>query len=137
MIFTISLTQNKDFLRLYKQGKYINSKECVVYYLPNKLPFNRIGITTSKKVGNAVLRNRARRVIKAEYRKNELSFPVGFDIVIVARSEACDVKSDIVGKFFKEKVSKIISKSDISVKNQKKDLKWEKFLFCWWGFIRK
>ena len=33
MIFTVSLTQNKDFLRLYKQGRFVNSTECVVYFL--------------------------------------------------------------------------------------------------------
>ena len=112
MIFTISLTNNKDFLRLYKKGKYVNSKECVVYYIPNKLPFNRLGITTSKKIGNAVNRNRARRVIRAAYQQSEMTFPVGYDIVIIARDAACVVKSDVIRDFFTTKVVKFINKSE-------------------------
>lgn len=121
MIFTISLTNNKDFLKLYKKGKYINSKECVVYYLPNKLPFNRLGITTSKKVGNAVSRNRARRVIKAAYQQTELTFPIGFDIVIVAREGASVVKSDVIREFFVNKVTVTINKSEKTGQKSKKE----------------
>ena len=64
MLFTISLTNNKDFVRLYKNGRYVNSKECVVYYASNKLPFNRLGLTTSKKIGNAVARNKTKRQVR-------------------------------------------------------------------------
>lgn len=112
MLFTISLTNNKDFVRLYKRGRYVNSKECVVYYAPNKLPFNRLGITTSKKIGNAVLRNRARRVIRAAYQQSEISFPVGYDIVVVARNDAGSVKSDIINQFFISRVVQSINKSE-------------------------
>lgn len=128
MIFTISLTNNKDFLKLYKKGKYINSKECVVYYLPNKLPFNRLGITTSKKVGNAVSRNRARRVIRAAYQQTELAFPIGFDIVIVAREGASVVKSDVIREFFVNKVTVTINKSEKTGQKSKKEWLWKKYL---------
>lgn len=120
MIFTISLTQNKDFLRLYKRGKYVNSKECVVYYIPNKFSFNRLGITTSKKIGNAVCRNRAKRVIIAAYQCIEMNFPVGFDIVIVARKEACEVKSYIIRDFFMSKVIKKMNNDVSFLKKSKK-----------------
>jgi len=104
MLFTISMTKNKEFLTLYKKGKSIGSKACVFYFLPNRLPFNRLGITTSKKVGNAVARNRAKRIIKAAYQQNEIQFPVGFDFVIVARESATQVKSDEIVDFFNKRV---------------------------------
>lgn len=110
MLFTISLTNNKDFLRLYKKGAYVNCKECVVYFMYNKLPFNRLGITTGKKVGNAVKRNRARRVIRAAYAQSELNFPVGYDIVIVAREAVCDISSDKLRGFFIKSVVPMINK---------------------------
>ena len=123
MIFTVSLTQNKDFLRLYKRGIFVNSPECVVYFLPNRLPFNRLGITTGKKIGNAVLRNRARRVIRAAYTNSESSFPIGYDIVVVARAQASKVKSDIIQDFFEKRVVKKINKShDFSQKSKKEHL---------------
>lgn len=110
MLFTISLTQNKDFLRLYRKGKSVGNKACVVYFMANKLPFNRLGITTSKKVGNAVARNRARRIIRTAYQQNEIDFPIGYDIVIVAKDYATEVKSDYISAFFNKKVISEINK---------------------------
>ena len=94
MLYTEILNDNKDFLRLYKKGRYIASKYSVIYVKPNKLPFNRLGITAGKKVGNAVCRNRAKRLIRLAYRRAEIALPMGIDIVIVARSRLCEIKSD-------------------------------------------
>jgi len=93
MLYTEILNDNKDFLTLYKKGKYSASKYSVIYVKPNGKPFNRLGITAGKKVGNAVSRNRAKRLIRLAYRMSELNMPVGMDIVIVARSFICSVKS--------------------------------------------
>ena len=88
------MNDNKDFLTLYKKGRYAASKYSVIYVRPNGRPFNRLGITAGKKVGNAVCRNRAKRLIRLAYRQSELMLPIGIDIVIVARSQICSVKSD-------------------------------------------
>ncbi|MBR6394790.1 MAG: ribonuclease P protein component [Ruminococcus sp.] len=93
MLYTEILNDNKDFLTLYKKGKYSASKYSVIYVKPNGKPFNRLGITAGKKVGNAVSRNRAKRLIRLAYRMSEVNMPVGMDIVIVARSFICSVKS--------------------------------------------
>lgn len=104
MLFTETINKNKNFLFIYKKGISIVGRAVVVYYRRNGLPLNRIGITTSKKIGNAVKRNRARRVIRAAYRDTEEKFPIGFDIVIVARGVATSIKSYNISKFFKDKV---------------------------------
>lgn len=93
MLYTEILNDNKDFLALYKKGRYAASKYSVIYVRPNGRPFNRLGITAGKKVGNAVCRNRAKRLIRLAYRQAELKLPLGIDIVIVARSCICTVKS--------------------------------------------
>ena len=93
MLYTEILNDNKDFLALYKKGRYAASKYSVIYVRPNGKPFNRLGITAGKKVGNAVCRNRAKRLIRLAYRMSEVNMPVGMDIVIVARSFICSVKS--------------------------------------------
>ena len=93
MLYTEILNDNKDFLALYKKGRYAASKYSVIYVRPNGKPFNRLGITAGKKVGNAVCRNRAKRLIRLAYRNAEVSLPVGMDIVIVARSAICSIKS--------------------------------------------
>lgn len=93
MLYTEILNDNKDFLTLYKKGKFTACKYSVIYVRPNGRPFNRLGITASKKIGNAVHRNRAKRLIRLAYRNAEIKIPVGVDIVIVARSPLCEVKS--------------------------------------------
>ena len=93
MLYTKIMNDNKDFLTLYKKGKYSASKYSVIYVRPNGRPYNRLGITAGKKVGNAVCRNRAKRLIRLAYREAEIKLPVGMDIVIVARSLICTVKS--------------------------------------------
>ena len=104
MLFTVSLTDNRSFLRLYKKGTAVFSRDCTLYFMQNRLPFNRLGITTGKKIGNAVVRNRVKRIIKAAYQQNETRFPVGFDIVIVAKPSAKEVKSTEISKFLGSKV---------------------------------
>lgn len=93
MLYTEILNDNRDFLALYKKGRYSACKYSVIYVRPNGRPFNRLGITAGKKVGNAVCRNRAKRLIRLAYRQNEINMPVGMDIVIVARSQICEIKS--------------------------------------------
>lgn len=94
MLYTVILKENKDFLNLYKRGRYIPSKYSVIYVKPNGRPYNRFGITAGKKIGNAVCRNRAKRLIRLAYQKSEIKLPVGIDIVIVARSGILGIKSD-------------------------------------------
>ncbi|MFA5658680.1 MAG: ribonuclease P protein component [Oscillospiraceae bacterium] len=112
MVFTVSLTDNKDFLRLYKKGTAVFSRHFTLYFLQNRLPFNRLGITTGKKTGNAVRRNRIRRIIKAAYSENELKFPVGFDIAIVAKASAGELKTAEVSKSVIFKAVKIMESLD-------------------------
>ena len=93
MLYTEILNNNKDFVALYKKGRFTASKYSVIYVKPNNKPFNRLGITASKKIGNAVCRNRAKRLIRLAYRNAEIRLPVGIDVVIVARTPICIIKS--------------------------------------------
>ena len=84
----VSLNLNKDFLRLYHRGKSCAGSALVVYAMKNRTGLCRAGITTSKKIGNAVERNKSRRLIRAAfqnvYREYEDCLQ-GYDIVFVAR----------------------------------------------------
>lgn len=99
MLYTEIINKNKDFLYLYRKGRTIVCKYAVIYVKENKRPYNRLGITAGKKVGNAVCRNRAKRVIRQAYRENEAKLPLGIDMVIVARAAICDIKSDVLSKW--------------------------------------
>lgn len=85
MKYSCSLKLNHIFRRLYSTPGQANSY-LVLYARPNKSGQNRVGITVSKKLGKAVVRNRVRRRLREVYRLNELRFAPGWDIVVVARS---------------------------------------------------
>ena len=62
----------------------------VLYARKNRLGINRVGVTVSKKLGKAVVRNRVRRRLREVYRLHESRFLPGWDIVVVARGRAVD-----------------------------------------------
>ena len=84
MKFSSALKLNHIFRRLYATQRYANGM-LVLYARPNRTGKNRVGITTGKKLGHAVVRNRARRRLREVYRLNEHLFKSGYDIVVVAR----------------------------------------------------
>ena len=93
-----TLKENKDFRRLYYRGKSEASPVLVTYAMKNRRGGCFYGITTSKKIGGAVERNRARRVIRAAYRSLEPKIKGSWDFVFVARTRTTFVKSQAVEK---------------------------------------
>lgn len=89
----VPICRNNDFRRIYAKGKSYVSPLVVVYALKNRTKNVRVGITTSKKVGNAVQRNRSRRVIREAFRALAPRVRPGFDLVLVARGKTPYVKS--------------------------------------------
>ena len=92
MKFTESLRSNRDFKNVYNGKKSYANKYLVMYVLENGFDQNRLGISVSKKVGNSVVRHHVTRLIRESYRLHEDMFHIGFDIVVVARVSAKDVK---------------------------------------------
>ena len=87
MKFSSSLKLNHIFQRLYHTSGQANGY-LVLYARKNRLDHNRVGITVSKKLGKAHIRNRVRRRFREVYRLNEERFQPGWDIVVVARTTA-------------------------------------------------
>ena len=85
MKFSSALKLNHIFRRLYATSGQANSY-LVLYARRNRTATNRVGVTVSKKLGHAVVRNRVRRRLREIYRLNEDKFLPGWDIVVVARS---------------------------------------------------
>lgn len=91
---SLKLNMNKDFRRLYGRGHCQTSSMLVTYVMRNRRNMVRYGITVSKKIGCAVERNRARRVIEAAMQECIKQIQCdGVDIVFVARSRTAVVKS--------------------------------------------
>lgn len=87
------ISKNCEFSRVYSRGKSYVHSQLVLYVLKNRRKCTRIGLTASKKVGNAVKRNRARRVMRAAIQQH-LPFDVGgYDLIFVARGRTPYCKS--------------------------------------------
>lgn len=87
MKFSSSLKLNHIFRRLYRTSGNADSF-LVLYARRNRSSQNRLGITVSKKLGHAVVRNRTRRRLREVYRLHEEQFSPGWDLVVVARARA-------------------------------------------------
>jgi ribonuclease P protein component len=90
------IKQGRDFQRAKSEGKRAVSGCLILNWLPlaPNTPI-RLGVITSKKVGNAVARARARRLLREAFRLNQLRLTQPLDLVLVARLS-------IVGKSFAE-----------------------------------
>ena len=89
MKFSSSLKLNHIFQRLYRTSGQANGY-LVLYARRNRTSTNRVGITVSKKLGKAHIRNRIRRRLREVYRLHEDQFLPGWDIVLVGRGKALD-----------------------------------------------
>ena len=99
MRFSSSLKLNHIFQRLY-HSKGVADGYLVLYARRNRTEGNRVGITVSKKLGKAHIRNRTRRRLREVYRLNEEKFQSGWDIVVVARTNAVDAPFDKLTKSY-------------------------------------
>ena len=100
-----ALCRNNDFRRAYARGKSYVSPVVVAYVVKNRCKTLRVGITTSKKIGNAVQRNRSRRVIREAVRALAPRVRPGFDLVLVARGKTPFVKSTEVRRHLERQLA--------------------------------
>lgn len=92
------LRRKSDFTGIYSKGKSVGDRYVVVFYRKNNLPYTRKAFLASKKVGNSVRRNRARRLMKESYRLTNMKVPEGYDLIFIARNTIVDAKCAEVRK---------------------------------------
>ncbi len=109
------LRKPREFHYVYKNGRKWIGNYLLLIFIENNLPYSRIGIVVSKKVGKAVLRNKIKRRLREIIRLNIDKIPSGYDIAVISKRNAkiasfWDLKEDLIEGFRSiEKDEKIAS----------------------------
>lgn len=95
------LRKRKEFLGVYERGNKVQSEYFVLYILENERLYHRLGITVSRKIGSAVVRNRIKRLLREIFRVNKQAISPYCDLVVnakrgVARVHNQQIQEDIV-----------------------------------------
>jgi len=77
-----------EYQQIYDRGVRTHGRYLTMFTLSNNLPVGRLGIAASRKLGGAIDRNRAKRLIREVFRRNKLA--PGFDIVVIPKRELLD-----------------------------------------------
>lgn len=85
------LRKNAEFKKVYIGGKNFWNRNLILYIKKNKLEESRFGITITKKIGNAVVRNKIRRRVKEIYRLNLHRIKDGYDLILLPKKNVVDI----------------------------------------------
>lgn len=103
-----SIKNDREFKFLFKKGETCVNYAFVCYFRENKRRKNRCGIVTGKKIGNAVIRNRSRRIIREAFRIFDhdlrLITDKRYDFIFVARTQTASQKSQKLFRLMKTKL---------------------------------
>jgi ribonuclease P protein component len=83
-----------EFQKVYEQGERVRARLMTVMVLPTERPISRLGIAATRKLGGAVVRNRAKRLVREVFRRARV--PTGLDIVVIPRPEMLDAEYRVV-----------------------------------------
>jgi ribonuclease P protein component len=79
------LRRTQDFARVYDRRRSVSDGWLIVYGCENGLPYLRLGLSVSRKVGQATHRNRLRRLYREAFRLTRHEMPAGLDLVLIPR----------------------------------------------------
>ena len=116
----LTLRNQNDFSRVYNHGKSRGGKFAVVLYRKNGLKYSRTAFVASKKVGNSVNRNRARRLMRAAVRALASGIASGYDIIFVARAPILECKERDVERQIRKSLESEGLLEGINKRNEKK-----------------
>lgn len=103
----LKLKTKTEFLKVYNQGEKYFGYFQLIYFKKNNLKKNRLGVVASKKTGNAVCRNKLKRLFRENFNKQENNLKQGYDIVFIAKKNA--------GEQFKTLKLSMVEKDSIKI----------------------
>ncbi len=88
------ILKRSEFIALSKSGRRVQSAEFIAYYLPAQYNQSRLGVTVTKRVGQAVERNRIKRLVREFFRLNRHCLSGKWDINIIAKRQSAGLSSE-------------------------------------------
>ena len=98
-----------QFQQIYQKGARVHSRFSTLFVLANQLSFGRLGIAATKKLGGAVVRNRAKRLIREVFRRNKVA--PGFDVVVIPKRELLDASLTVLEADYRTTLERTIRRS--------------------------
>ena len=92
------IRRRPEFQRAYEKGRRLHGRFMTVFLLRADRPHSRLGVSATRKLGGAVIRNRAKRRFREAFRRGQ--FPTGVDIVVIPRPAALEAPfRDVAAEF--------------------------------------
>ncbi len=106
------IKKNDEFQRMYNENdKKLFSHYSVIYIKKNNLEFSRFGVVVSKKNGNAVVRNRIKRLFREMLRQNLSHIKKGYDVIIISKRHTGETIQEIKYEHIEKDLKKTFSKA--------------------------
>ena len=105
----LRIKRSLEFENIIKSGKKKSNDYFVIYYKERKLLFSRFGVSLSKKFGNAVTRNRYKRILREIIRNNQKKFENNYDYIIIMKKNCENFKYKVI----EEKLLTLLWQEDI------------------------
>jgi ribonuclease P protein component len=101
------ILKRSEFLGLSNSGRLVRGEFFIAVVAPRRSPRSRLGVTVSRKVGEAVQRNRIKRLAREFFRMNRQQFKDSWDINLIARKGAAEQPNGIIFLALKDLFSKL------------------------------
>ena len=108
------LTDSPEFERVYRQGAAYKGRLFSVHAFPNEFGTPRLGLSVSRRVGNAVTRNAVRRRLREVLHASLDELPGSWDLVVSARPEAAEAALDELHQEFVRSLRKLVESGKLS-----------------------
>ena len=103
------IRRRAEYQLIYDRGVKTHGRYLTLFTLSNSLPVGRLGIAATRKLGGAVERNRAKRLIREVFRRNKLA--PGFDIVVIPKRELLDASLTALESEFRQILSRSLRRA--------------------------
>lgn len=102
------ILKRADFRQVYSRGRCYHLPLFTIFALDNARDVCRLGVTVTKRIGRAVVRNRCKRLLKETFRRNKRLFPVPLDIVVNVKHPMINATYAEVDRQFRRFIEKLM-----------------------------